>query len=59
MRKSDIGLILLAFLSVGVAVFFIAWNSRQYLANGYVLFLGISLLFIAMLANSASVWNRR
>ena len=32
---------------VAVAMFMIAWNSRRYLDNGYLSFLGIAYLFIA------------
>jgi hypothetical protein len=31
------------------AVFLIAWNSRYYLKNSYLLFLGISFLFVAVI----------
>lgn len=34
---------------IGVTVFMITWNTREYLDNNYLLFLGISLLFVAIL----------
>jgi len=34
---------------IGIAVFMITWNTREYLDNNYLLFLGISLLFVAAL----------
>jgi len=34
---------------VAVGVFMLAWNSRRYLDNNYLLFIGIGYLFVAML----------
>jgi len=41
------GLVELFGVVVAAAVFVIAWNSRRYFANDYVLSLGIALLFVA------------
>lgn len=43
------GLIELFSITVGGALFTIAWLSRQYIKNRYLLFLGIAYLFISML----------
>ncbi len=34
---------------ISVAIFFIAWNTRRYMDNRYLLFIGISFLFISIL----------
>jgi hypothetical protein len=34
---------------VGVSIFMIAWNSKKYIRNAYLLFIGIAYLFIALL----------
>ncbi len=39
----------IASVSVALAIFFIVWNSRQYVQNGYMLFLGIAYFFVAAL----------
>lgn len=36
-------------ISVAAAVFMITWNSRQYIKNQYLVFIGIAYLFIAFL----------
>ena len=36
-------------ISVGVCIFAVTWNARGVMRNGYVLFIGISCLFIAIL----------
>lgn len=36
-------------IGVGLGVFLIVWNSRQFLRNNYLLLLGISYLFIAVI----------
>ena len=34
---------------IACGIFIIAWNSRQFVSNGYLLFLGIAFLFIGLL----------
>ncbi len=34
---------------VAVSLFFVAWNSRKYMTNTYLLFLGIAFLFVALI----------
>lgn len=36
-------------ISIGVAAFTIAWTSRHFLQNGYLLFLGYSSVFVALI----------
>jgi len=36
-------------IAVAAGIFMIAWNSRRYFDNGYLLFLGIGYLFVAVL----------
>ncbi|MBN1887921.1 MAG: PAS domain S-box protein [Thermoflexales bacterium] len=37
-------------IAVALSVFMLAWNSREYADNDYVLFVGISLLFVGFIA---------
>ncbi len=39
----------IASIVIGVSIFFFIWNARRYLENHFLLFLGISYLFIAIL----------
>ncbi|HSB79394.1 MAG TPA: MASE3 domain-containing protein, partial [Candidatus Methylomirabilis sp.] len=36
-------------IAVAAGIFFVAWNARGFLPNGYLLFLGIASLFVAFL----------
>lgn len=36
-------------IAIGVAAFIIAWTSRRYLQNGYLLFLGYSAVYVAFI----------